>query len=77
VTLEPANDTRIDTGFPAAYRELEVRMRTLAEPDGDVFLPNPMPSGPVEHVFICMEPSFRGWASDAEDAKAKVAAGFS
>ena len=49
---------------------------TLAEADGDVFLPNPEPAGPVEHVFICMEPSLGGWSIDAEDARAKIAAGF-
>jgi hypothetical protein len=51
-------------------------MKDLADADGDVFLPNPEPAGPVEHVFICMEPSLRWWSRDAEDAKAKIAAGF-
>lgn len=70
------NDIQIDSGFPAAYRALESRMVTLAEADDDVFLPNPDPSGPVEHVFICMEPSLAGWARDAADARAKIRAGF-
>ncbi|MDQ6884555.1 MAG: hypothetical protein M3077_10040 [Candidatus Dormibacteraeota bacterium] len=70
------NDIQIDTGFSAAYRTLESRMKALAEADGDVFLPNPEPAGPVEHVLICMEPSLRWWSRDAEDAKAKIAAGF-
>jgi len=70
------NDIQIDSGFRASYRALESRMMTLAEADGDVFLPNPEPAAPVEHVFICMEPSLRWWSIDAEDAKAKIAAGF-
>ena len=70
------NDIQIDSGFRAAYRALESRMVTLAEADGAVFLPNPQPAGPVEHVFICMEPSLGSWSRDTEHAKAKIAAGF-
>ena len=51
-------------------------MRAVAEDDGDVFLPNPEPPGPVEHVFICMEPSLGGWARSPAEARAKVEAGF-
>ena len=67
---------RIDEGFRAAYRELEARMKVLAEVDGDVFLPNPEPSRPVEYVFVCMEPSLGRWARSADEAKSKVEAGF-
>ena len=67
---------RIDSGFHAAYRALEQRMRTLAEADGDVFLPNPEPLGPVHHVLICMEPSLGRWARSLEEARAEVHAGF-
>jgi hypothetical protein len=67
---------RIDEGFRVAYRELEAQMKVLAEADGDVFLPNPEPLGPVEYVFICMEPSLGRWARSADEAKAKVEAGF-
>lgn len=51
-------------------------MKTQAEADGDVFLPNPVPSGPVEYVFVCMEPSLGRWAHSPEQAKAQVEAGF-
>jgi hypothetical protein len=51
-------------------------MRALAEDDRDVFLPNPEPPGPVDHVFICMEPSLGSWARSPEEARAKVEAGF-
>ena len=67
---------RIDEGFRAAYREREARMKVLAEADGDVFLPNPEPLGPVEYVFVCMEPSLGRWARSADEARAKVEAGF-
>jgi hypothetical protein len=65
-----------DGSFRAAYRDLEVRMKALAEADGDVFLPNPEPSGRVEYVFVCMEPSLGRWARSADEARAKVEAGF-
>jgi hypothetical protein len=51
-------------------------MKALAEADGDVFLPNPEPSGPVEYVFVCMEPSLGRWARSADEARAKVETGF-
>ena len=62
--------------FRAAYRDLEGRMKALAEADGDVFLPNPEPLEPVEYVFVCMEPSLGRWAQSPEEARAKVRAGF-
>jgi hypothetical protein len=37
---------RVDESFHAAYRDLEGRMKALAEADGDVFLPNPERKGP-------------------------------
>jgi hypothetical protein len=67
---------RVDGSFQAAYRNLEGRMKALAEADGHIFLPNPEPEGPVNYVFICMEPSLGHWASSPEDAKSKVDAGF-
>lgn len=67
---------RIDASFRAAYRGLEARMKALAEADGDVFLPNPEPLGPVQYVFICMEPSLGRWARSPDEARVKVKAGF-
>lgn len=67
---------RIDEGFRAAYQELEARMKVLAEADGDAFLPNPEPVGPVDYVFVCMEPSLGRWARSADQARSKVEAGF-
>ena len=66
----------VDVAFQAAYRELEARMNALAESDGDVFLPNPEPSGQVDYIFICMEPSLGKWANSADVARHKVDAGF-
>jgi hypothetical protein len=51
-------------------------MKVLAEADGDVFLPNPTSLGPVEYVFVCMEPSLGRWARSADEARSKVEAGF-
>jgi hypothetical protein len=66
----------IDTPFHAAYRDLETRMKALAESDNDIFLPNPEPKGPAHFILICMEPSLGHWARSAEDAHAKVETGF-
>ena len=51
-------------------------MKALAEADGDVYLPNPKPGGPVDYVLICMEPSLAHWARSAKEARARVDAGF-
>lgn len=67
---------RIDKGFRTAYRELEARMKEFAENEDNVFLPNPEPLGPVEYVFVCMEPSLGGGARSEDEAKSKVEAGF-
>ncbi len=66
----------IDEKFHAAYCKLEARMRTRAESDGEVFLPNPEPIAPVQYVLICMEPSLGWWARSAAQANARVDAGF-
>lgn len=62
--------------FKTSYSALERRMRALAEADGDVYLPNPEPAGPVDYMLICMEPSLGGWARSADEARARVDAGF-
>lgn len=62
--------------FRASYECLETRMKARSEDDGDVFLPNPEPPGPVEYIFVCMEPSLGRWARSADEAKARVEAGF-
>jgi hypothetical protein len=59
-----------------AYRDLERRMKALAESDGHVYLPNPEPTARVDYILICMEPSLGHWARSAEEARAKVASGF-
>lgn len=51
-------------------------MKTLAQAEGDVFLPNPEPQGSVEYVLICMEPSLGRWARNADEATSRVEAGF-
>src|SRR4051812_17984325 len=67
----------VDESFHAAYRELEQRMKALAEADNRVFLPNPEPSGPVQYVLITMEPSLGWWARGSADyARSRVEAGF-
>jgi len=50
-------------------------MQALARVDGDVFLPNTEPLGPVDYVFVCMEPSFGRWARSIDEARSKVKAG--
>jgi len=67
---------RTDGNFQAQYRALEERMKALAEAYGDIFVPNPQPDAPVQHVLICMEPSLGRWARSAHQARSKVEAGF-
>jgi hypothetical protein len=59
--------------FQNRYRELEERMRALAEEEGNVYVRNPRPSGPVQYVFICMEPSLG--SSSPEELQARMDAG--
>jgi hypothetical protein len=66
----------LDQTFRTTYRALEARMQALAEADGDIFLPNPEPEGPVQYVLICMEPSLGRWTRSASEAKARVTEGF-
>ncbi|MBD04581.1 MAG: hypothetical protein CME24_09585 [Gemmatimonadetes bacterium] len=60
--LEPFHET-----FKAAYQTLEAKFRDQAEHDGSVYLPNPGPTGPVDYVFVAMEPSLGGWAGGSPD----------
>jgi hypothetical protein len=64
------------TDFQTAYRDLETRLSAQAEADGDIYLPNPKPKGPVDNVLVCMEPSLGHWARSADEARAKISAGF-
>lgn len=59
-----------------AYLKLDLSMKTLAESDGDVYVPNPEPYGQVDYIFICMEPSLGGWAKNKDEAEHKLADGF-
>ena len=65
-----------DETFHRAYRELEGRMKQLAEEDGDIYLPNVKPVRPVHYVLICMEPSLGHWARSPKHARMRVEAGF-
>ena len=69
--------------FADEYHDLEARFRTLAEADGDVYLPQCGADRLVQHVFVAMEPSIGRWAgrsaspaARARAARAKVDAGF-
>jgi hypothetical protein len=73
---EDDREMRIDEGFRDAYRKLETKMKDLAKDDRSVYLPNPEPLGPVDYVFICMEPSRGRWARSEAEARRKVEAGF-
>lgn len=62
--------------FATAYADLDRRMAELAETDGDVYVPNPTPPGPVNYLLVCMEPSLGRWAKTVEEGREKVEAGF-
>lgn len=63
----------LENSFQNKYRELEKRMSTLAEEEGNVYVRNPRPSGPVQYVFICMEPSLG--SSSPEELQIRIEAG--
>ena len=65
-----------DENFQARYQTLEAQMKSLAEKDGDAFLPNIKPVDSVDYVLICMEPSLGKWARTVDAARSKVDAGF-
>ena len=62
--------------FITQMRELEQEFAAAAAVDGDVYLPNFTPSGPVDAVLIGMEPSLGWWARTPAEAAPKIAAGF-
>lgn len=58
--------------FAAAYQRVESKFRSQAEKEGAVYLPNPRPFGPVDVVFVAMEPSLGGWAGGSPDTGRKL-----
>lgn len=62
--------------FKHAYNELEERMGEFAKINGEIYVPNLVPSGQVDYIFICMEPSLGEWAKNREDAESKLKEGF-
>ncbi|MDO8751133.1 MAG: hypothetical protein Q7K03_08325 [Dehalococcoidia bacterium] len=66
------------SSFSDNYAALEGYFREQAKQDGDcsIFLPNVSPSGPVDFIFIGMEPSLRSWARSLKDAQDQIDAGF-
>jgi hypothetical protein len=62
--------------FATQMRDLEREFAAAAAVDGDVYLPNFTPAGPVDAVLIGMEPSLGRWARTAAEAAPKIAAGF-
>jgi hypothetical protein len=59
-----------------SYENLERQMKTLAEANGDVYLPNAEPTGRAHYVLICMEPSLGRWARNRDQAESKIESGF-
>lgn len=57
-------------------RDLESKFAAAAAIDGDIYLPNFTPSGPVDAVLIGMEPSLGRWARTPENAAGMIVAGF-
>ena len=51
-------------------------MGDFAKSNGEIYVPNIVPHGPVDYIFICMEPSLGEWAKSPDDAESKLKAGF-
>ncbi len=62
--------------FEQAYNELEARMGDLARRNDEIYVPNIVPHGPADYIFICMEPSLGEWARNRDDAESRLKAGF-
>lgn len=62
--------------FDVDYKNITTKMKDQAINDLDAYLPNIRPIGPVDYVFIGMEPSLGRWARNAEEARLKVETGF-
>lgn len=62
--------------FVERYRALEARFRRLADAEGDVYLPNVEPVGPVDLILLAMEPSLGRWACTRQEADARITAGL-
>jgi hypothetical protein len=62
--------------FATQIRDLEQEFAAAAAVDGDVYLPNFTPSGPVDAVLIGMEPSLGRWGRTPAEAALWIAAGF-
>lgn len=60
--------------FLASYQAIEARMRKLSQLEGSLYTPCPQPIGPVDYIFLCMEPSLDG--RSIEEASAKLSRGF-
>ncbi len=65
----------VSGSFDMEYAQLEETFRRLAERDGTAYLPNPRPRGPVDFIFIAMEPSMGRWKS-FEDIGPWLSQGF-
>jgi hypothetical protein len=72
--IGPGEATKMSFAFQ--MHDLEQKFAATAAVDGDVYLPNFTPSGPVDAVLIGMEPSLGWWARTPAEATAKIAAGF-
>lgn len=62
--------------FASRWRALEREFANAAAVDGDVYLPNFAPSGPVDFILVGMEPSLGRWARTPAEAAARIASGF-
>jgi hypothetical protein len=62
--------------FDRRYSSLVEKFMRLAESEGSVYLPTIRPAGPVDYVFIGMEPSLGHWARTPQQAEEKVRQGF-
>ena len=62
--------------FEQAYNELEVRMEDFAKRNNEIYVPNIVPHGPVDYIFICMEPSLGEWARNRNEAESRLKDGF-
>lgn len=63
------------TTFKQKYDMLEKKFRKKAKNEGTIYLPNVCPVGPVDFLFVSMEPSLR-WAKTTKEGEKLIKKGF-
>ena len=62
--------------FKRKYDRLEKKFCKKAKNERTIYLPNVCPDGPVDFLFVSMEPSLKKWAKTTEEGERLIKEGF-